>query len=253
MNKSPRNNPAQAMFDFGAEPQPAAPAANTTPHEPTRKCFAVYYHCDEHEPDLQGRFKTREQAEAAIRGSEDSDPLPPGHRLVVTEEPAPKSTFTPELTLSRFRAYRKAWRTAYAAFGGFPGAGGWIMDLVLRFDPNWNTETGEVGPARWFLTELNPWHPEAAETRELQLPEGVNVGRAYALLKRAGLGKVLGYAPCKVLDENADRTRLKVRQDGRILTYVILADVSEKELGKTAKMKFVYHDQAYRTHWTKAA
>jgi len=248
-----RHNPDQALFDFGVEPQPAAPAGKASPHEPARKCFAVYYHCDEHEPDFQGRFKTREKAEDAIRRSEASDPLPTGHRLVVTEEPAPKSFLLPGLTLSRFRAYRKAWRTAYAAFGGFPGAGGWIMDLVLRFDLNWNTETGEVGPTRWFLTELNPWHTEAAETRELQMPEVVSVERALLLLRRAGLGKVLGVAPCKVLDESPEGTRLKVRQDGRTLTYVILADVSEAELGKTAKMKFCYHDKPYRTHWTKAA
>ena len=166
-------------------------------------------------------------------------------------EPSP--ALPGSLTVSQFRAYRKNWRTAYAAFGGFPGAGGWIMDLVLRFDLNWNTETGEVGPTRWFLTELNPWHPEAAETRELQLPAVVSVERALALLKRAGLTKILGVAPCKVLASSPAGTRLKVRQDGRTLTYVMLADVSEKELGKTAKMKFCYHDNPFRTRWTKAA
>ena len=154
-------------------------------------------------------------------------------------------------TVCNLESYRQQWLKAYAAFGGFDGAGGWVMDLGLSYDLNWNPATGEVGKPRWFITEFNPSRGDVAETREIEMPPETTVPEAYDLLMDAGLSRVLGDWPCKVLAERSGGNRLTVRQNGGTLTYAMLEDVPEKELKQQAKMKFCYHDNAYRTRLTK--
>jgi len=155
------------------------------------------------------------------------------------------------LTGREFKRYRNQWRRAYAAFGGFRGAGGWISDLVLSFDVGWNVDTGEVGPTRWFITEMLPCTPEAVEMREIQMPDGISVCRAYDLLRAAGLRALHGDAPCRVLDKRANGKRLLVRQYRAKMIYARLADVPIKEMKKNARMKFCYHDNPFRTRFEK--
>jgi hypothetical protein len=161
------------------------------------------------------------------------------------------------MTFKEFKQnYRNEWRRAYAAFGGFEGANGWIMDLIMAFDVQWNTQTGEVGPLRLFITELNPWMREAAEFREIPSVPGASVGTMFDVLRCSGLGKIYGDLPCRVLNEHAHGKRLLVRQGGREIVFAKLADPPRRELEKGMeyrkdRMKFIYHDNPYRTRLEK--
>jgi len=67
------------------------------------------------------------------------------------ELPFPKAK--PTFTRRDLEPYRSEWRKAFAALGGCDRAG-WMQDLCLYYDLQWNVKSGEVGPVRYFIAPL---------------------------------------------------------------------------------------------------
>lgn len=135
----------------------------------------------------------------------------------------------PPLTAKVFnRQYRQEWRTAFAALGGCDAAG-WMQDLCLYYDLQWNVATGEVGPTRWFIAPLI-LHPPF-DCREIHGPESWNIHRVWDAIHAVTRFRLIGLAAC----------------NWRNMIYRT-ADVSLKrrKRDQKARKKFCYEDRTSR-------
>ena len=134
--------------------------------------------------------------------------------------------------------YRNEWKKAYVALGGCDAAG-WMQDLCLYYDLQWNVETGQVGPTRWFIAPL--MLRGVFDCREIPAPEGLNIHEVFALIVATTRFHLVGIGPV----------------NWRNMPFRT-ADLSTKRLkrDKKAPRKFQYEDRTARCgtiHYAKGA
>ena len=134
--------------------------------------------------------------------------------------------------------YRKEWNKAFAALGGCD-KGGWVQDLCLYYDLQWNVKTGEVGPTRWFIAPLIL--DGVFDCREIPMPENLNIHQAFELVVSTTKFHLIGSGAVKwqnMIYRTADASIAKLKRD------------------KKAKRRFCYEDRTARTgkiHLAKGA
>lgn len=139
---------------------------------------------------------------------------------------------------------RREWLKAKAALGHYDKAG-WVQNLVLYFDPNWNVETGEVGPIRYFISpprsyRRNPLTGQLQEfdCREIPAPQDWNIPTVYNSLLAVGIKLNGGYEPCKAREfpfRTEDRSMKQIRQDRKAFARFGYAD----RTARTGKIRLV--------------
>lgn len=114
------------------------------------------------------------------------------------------------------------------ALGGCDRAG-WMQDLCLYFDLQWNTKTGKVGPARYFIAPLILESP--FDCRELDAPQNLSVRQVLTLIESVTGFYLHGPTPIKA-------AQMKYRT----------GDISIKAVraAKEAHKKFKYCDRTAR-------
>lgn len=142
------------------------------------------------------------------------------------------------------RPILREWLKAKAAFGHYDAAG-WVQDLALYFDPQWDVGTGKVGPFRFFLSpppsyrrhpiskELQPFH-----CREIPAPEGWNIPTVYNSLLAVGIRLHQGYHPCKGREfpfRTGDISSKQRRRDRKTFSRFGYAD----RTARTGKLRMV--------------
>lgn len=111
-----------------------------------------------------------------------------------------KSLETPQPKNVSRRMLRE-WLRAKAALGHYDRAG-WVQDLCLYWDPQWNLATGECGPARWFISpprsyRRNPLsgQPIPFDCREIPMPADWSIYDAEEAIRAAGIRINCGVHP----------------------------------------------------------
>lgn len=138
------------------------------------------------------------------------------------------STDRPAFTRYGLEPYRREWRTAFAALGGCDRAG-WMQDLCFYFDLQWNVETGEVGPVRYFIAPLIL--RGVFDCREIHAPDRWTVPQVYRAVQMFSRFKLHGPTP----------------RNWRRMPYRT-ADISVKGIKAAirAQKKFCYEDRTAR-------
>lgn len=106
-----------------------------------------------------------------------------GDPAAVQATEAPKEEIVGDAPTRKLpRPMLREWLRAKAALGFYDG-GGWRQDLCLYYDSQWDLETGQVGPFRYFISpprcyRRDPLSNQACpfDCREIPVPPDWTVG-----------------------------------------------------------------------------